>query len=600
MKAIFLPLMYGLTGACVWAAVHHALIGLRRPLERTHLLFASMAFLLVAYIVVKAGAYRAGTAEELVFLRRWEYSFSSAVFVLFPWFVASYAGIRSGWLTVALSAFMALLAGVGWLLPYGLVYVELPQLHFFTLPWGETVINLREDHANPWFRAGWIDVYLIMAYSVWGCVRQYRRGAHRAAVTFAVALGLFFSTVLFNQAVNYGLVRFVHLGEFGFVGLLLVMSLGATRELRESERRMRAVLAHVPAVVYLKDVEGRYLFINRRYEELFQVGNDAMAGKTDLDLFPKPVADSFRTNDRRVLDARRPMEFEEVVNRNGAPRVYESLKFPLLDADGLPYALCGISSDVTAQRRTSEEMRLLRQSIWHADRVERTGAITSSLAHELNQPLMAILSNAQAGLRFLDREPPEVNEMRAILEDIVRDDKRASAVITGLRAMLKRQETHREHIDLGRAVEEVLDLMHSEFLTRGVEIHCEAAAGCLVLADKAQIQQVLLNLTMNAIEAMAAQPAGSRHLWLSVAVAGGKIRVVVRDSGMGIPREALEKIFDGFFTTKSQGLGIGLAVCRSILESHGGRIWAENNADRGATFCFTLPPAREAGVTGAG
>ncbi|HLF98348.1 MAG TPA: ATP-binding protein, partial [Methylococcaceae bacterium] len=359
------------------------------------------------------------------------------------------------------------------------------------------------------------------------------------------------------------------------------------------------VLGHVPAVVYMKDTEGRYLFINRRFEELFQAGNDAMAGKTDHALFPAALAESFRANDKRVLEARRPIEFEEIVDRNGAPLIYESLKFPLLDADGIPHAVCGVSSDVTLQRKNEEEMRLLRLSIWHADRVERTGAITSSLAHELNQPLAAILSNAQAGLRFLDREPPEANELHAILEDIVRDDKRASAVITGLRAMLKRQDTHRERIDLGRSVDEVVKLMHSEFLTRGVEIHCDLAADCRVRADKAQIQQVMLNLAMNAIEAMAEQPAGTRHLWLSVAAATeGKVKAAVRDAGVGIPPELLGKVFDGFFTTKSQGLGIGLAVCRSILESHGGRIWAENNEDRGATFYLTLPLAREVGGAG--
>ncbi|HLF97916.1 MAG TPA: PAS domain-containing protein, partial [Methylococcaceae bacterium] len=379
MKTILLPLLYGLSGLCAYAALHHGLVALRRPVERTQLLFAAIAFLVSAYIVAKAGAYQSETAAQLVSMRRWEMSLGLGVFVILPWFVNRYTEIRLGWFAAFLSAYMAAMVTINQMLPYGGGFIEFPTLQFFTLPWGETVADLRVRQRSGWFLAAWSGLYLVMAYSVWACVCQHRRGARRKAVTFAFALGLFFALTLFNQVVNFGLVNFIHTAEFGFVALLLVMSLGLTRELRESERRMRAVLGHVPAVVYMKDTEGRYLFINRRFEELFQAGNDAMAGKTDHALFPAAQAEVLRANDRQVLDARRPIEFEEIIEQDGAPRVYESVKFPLLDPEGVPYAVCGVSSDVTLQRKNEEEMRLLRLSIWHADRVERTGAITSSL-----------------------------------------------------------------------------------------------------------------------------------------------------------------------------------------------------------------------------
>jgi PAS domain S-box-containing protein len=260
------------------------------------------------------------------------------------------------------------------------------------------------------------------------------------------------------------------------------------------------------------------------------------------------------------------------------------------DAEGRAIRMVGTHEDITERRQNEDEMRRLRLQAWHADRVARTGAITSSLAHELNQPLAAVLSNAQAALRFLARENPDLNEIREILGDIVHADKRAGAVISGLRSMLRRAETHREKISLAEAIRETMDLLHGELLGRQVEAkrHCES--DCFVLADKAQIQQVILNLIMNSIEAMQEQPVHRRRL--EVALTHPKAdtaQIAVRDSGPGVPDEQIAKLFEAFWTTKSQGMGIGLPICRSIVESHGGRIWHANNGNGGATFYFTLP-----------
>jgi C4-dicarboxylate-specific signal transduction histidine kinase len=261
--------------------------------------------------------------------------------------------------------------------------------------------------------------------------------------------------------------------------------------------------------------------------------------------------------------------------------------------------------DVTERKRLAAETRRLQIELVHADRVTRTGALTASLAHELNQPLAAILSNAQAALRFLAQEKPDLGEIREILTDIVRDDKRASAVISGLRTMLRRQEPVRVGLDVAGTIREVLVLLNSELLTHQVEVTADFEAGCSVLADKAQLQQVVLNLVMNAIQAMQGQAAEERRLALSVSRTGeGEVRVAVRDAGVGIPEEKLATVFNPFWTTKDQGMGLGLAVCRAILEAHGGAIWVEPNQDRGVTFFFRLPavpteaPEPEAPVPG--
>jgi C4-dicarboxylate-specific signal transduction histidine kinase len=263
----------------------------------------------------------------------------------------------------------------------------------------------------------------------------------------------------------------------------------------------------------------------------------------------------------------------------------------MLRPDGTPYAVCGVYLDVTESRHRDATLQKFRRQVWHADRVASTSAITGSLAHELCQPLSAILNNSQAGLRFLDREQVDLDEMREIFEDIVRDDKRAGAVISGLRAMLQKQETPLALVDLSRSIEEMIELLHSEFIRHGVEVEPLLESNLSVRANKTQIQQVALNLMVNAMEAMVEQPAGERLLRVRVVRADDHAQVSIRDSGVGITPDMLERVFEGFYTTKPQGLGIGLEVCRSILETHRGKIWAERNPDRGVTFHFTLPLA---------
>lgn len=249
-----------------------------------------------------------------------------------------------------------------------------------------------------------------------------------------------------------------------------------------------------------------------------------------------------------------------------------------------------VFAQAVARSRAEHETRGLRSQLWHSDRVARIGALTGSIAHELNQPLMAILNNAQAGLRFLSGSDPDIEEIREILEDIVRDDKRAGAVIRGLRTMVRRQEPERSTIQLAATIGEVLELLYSEFLMHQVEVKKHFETACAVLADKTQIQQVMLNLVMNAIEAMRQLPANQRLLRLTVSRSDSQVvRVAVRDCGVGISGEKLAHAFDAFWSTKDKGMGLGLAVSRSIVEAHGGRIWAEANDDQGVTFFFEMP-----------
>lgn len=250
-----------------------------------------------------------------------------------------------------------------------------------------------------------------------------------------------------------------------------------------------------------------------------------------------------------------------------------------------------VLASTLSRRRAEMEGQRLRQNLAHVGRVSTMGELTASLAHELNQPLTAILSNAQAAQRILDSDPADLVEVREILRDIVDDDKRAGEVIQRLRGFLRKSDLQLATLDIGNLVGQVARLVTSDAIIRNVTIRLELEADLPpVCGDRVQLQQVVLNLLMNGLDAMRESSAGERVVVLRTSRAGpAAVVVVVEDSGTGIEGADLEHVFHAFYTTKPDGLGMGLAIARSIVEAHGGRLHGRNNPGGGATFSFTLP-----------
>jgi signal transduction histidine kinase len=244
-----------------------------------------------------------------------------------------------------------------------------------------------------------------------------------------------------------------------------------------------------------------------------------------------------------------------------------------------------------SRRRSETEGQRLRQDLAPVGRLSRMGELTASLAHELNQPLTAILSNAQAAQRILASAPTDLAEIREILGDIVEDDKRAGEVIHRLRGFLKKSNVELAALDIGELVGQVARLVTSDAIIRNVAIRLDLAPGLPpVCGDRVQLQQVILNLLMNGLDAMREPGESKRTLVLRTLSEGpASVVVAVEDSGVGIDEADLEHVFHAFYTTKADGLGMGLAIARSIVEAHGGRLSARNNPGGGATFSFTLP-----------
>jgi two-component system sensor kinase FixL len=590
MSGFLLFALYTMIGIYAYSALNHALAYLRRQVNHYHVLFALLCLLIAAFTLARAGAYQAQTAQALVELRRWEVMSAGLFLAIFPWFIAEFTGIRRPRLLIGLTIFWSLIISANLVLPHGIQFVDLPALAQFTLPWGESVVDLRAAHPGWWLSLAWAGIVVVMSYCLYAALRLYRLGMKRRARSLTNALIVFFSFIIFDALVDWRLVEFINVTDFGFLAMMVLMDFDMLSESRNQYRRMSGILDHIPMAICVKDLQGRYQFINREFEEFFHVKDADIHGKTAFDLFPKHQAQAFRADNQMAIKHLKDIENEIIIESNSKPRVLQTYRFPLLRPDGSAYAVGGVFIDITESRQKDEALNKLRRQVWHVDRVASTGALTGSLSHELSQPLSAILNNAQAGLRFMAKEKDKIDldEIREILGDIVRDDKRAGAVINGLRSMLQQHETPRANVDLAQCIEEVVELLHSEFVRLNILVDLKLENRSTVMANKTQIQQVLLNLMMNAIEAMAEQP-GARTLQIMLARHDNKVQISISDNGTGIPEGMTDRIFDGFYTTKPQGLGVGLEVCRSIIETHRGNIWAENNPERGATFYFNLP-----------
>ena len=262
----------------------------------------------------------------------------------------------------------------------------------------------------------------------------------------------------------------------------------------------------------------------------------------------------------------------------------------VVSSNGEPQALRGFMIDVTERKRAEIEVRQHRAELAHIGRVSTMGELAAAIAHELNQPLAAIAANVGAAKRFMKSGKVDLKEIGDILEDIAEDDKRAAEVILRLRSLMKKGEINIEALEVNEMIRETLVLVHSDLLIKSVGIEADLGRDLpTVQGDRVQVQQVFLNLVMNARDAVKELEHGRQRIIVRTKSSGKQgVQVAVSDYGNGIVEENLEKIFHPFFSTKPQGLGMGLAISRTIIEAHGGRLWVENNPDQGATFYFTL------------
>jgi PAS domain S-box-containing protein len=364
---------------------------------------------------------------------------------------------------------------------------------------------------------------------------------------------------------------------------------------KEAQELFRLATEAAPSGIILVDREGRIVLVNTHVEELFGYQREELVGKPVEILVPK----RFRAIHNPRLRARFLAKPENVVfgaGRELFARRKDGNEFPVevgLNPIETPNGVLVLATveDVTARKEAELEAQRHRTEVAHLSRVALMSEMSTSLAHELNQPLSAIVSNAAAGQRFIDRGDVDLAEIREILGDIVSDGRRAGDVVRGIRAMVKKGHAIRQQMNLNDVVAKVVQIVSPDASLRscGVETALQPNLPPIT-GDPIQFQQVLLNLVLNAFDAMRDTPVSHRKVTIATEWNGdGTVRASVRDYGAGIPAQARDRIFDPFFTTKKEGLGMGLAIVRSIIESHGGTMAVDNPNDGGARFYFTLP-----------
>lgn len=430
----------------------------------------------------------------------------------------------------------------------------------------------------------------------WRALQKWRVAARRIP---AEAVVRYREPTLWEQHPRLIVVTAVVVGlQSLLIARLLVQ--GARRQraeasLRESEERMALAADAAGLGMWVWDIPRDEIWATDKCRALFGFGP---AERLDFQRFMDRVhpedRDPTREAVQRALQSRREFDVEYRLRPvdGGHPRWIGARGHASFDPQGRPGRLLGVSLDVTARKAAQLQLQQQRDQLAHLSRVTTLGGLATALAHELNQPLAAIHSNAEAAELFLQKQPPDLDELRAILSDIRQDGGRAGEVIHRLRALLQKRPSRRERLDVKGLLKTLDGLLQGALMARQARLRVEAAPGLPpVWGDAVQLQQVLLNLVLNALEAMADCPPTQRLVAVRAAPrAAGGVEVSVSDQGPGFCPEKLAKWSEPFFTTKPHGMGMGLAICRTILEAHGGQLTAANNhPGPGATVRFTLP-----------
>jgi PAS domain S-box-containing protein len=367
--------------------------------------------------------------------------------------------------------------------------------------------------------------------------------------------------------------------------------------LQSSEDRLRRVINTIPAHVWSTLPDGSVDFINQRLLESTGLSIDALLGSGWQSIIHPDDRTRYITKWTSALAAGEPVEIEARIWT--AQRDYRWLlvrNVPLRDPLGGIVKWYGTGIDIEDRKRAEESLRKAQADLAHANRVTTMGELSASLAHEINQPISGAITNASTCLRRLDREQPDVEGARAAASLIIRDANRAAEIINRIRLFFRKGVVTKERLDVNEVIREMEILLHNEATQHSVSVQTKLAADLpLIAADRIQLQQVLMNLMINSIDAMKAVD-GPRQLTLGTqSDSDERLLVSVEDTGIGLPPNQAGQIFNAFFTTKEYGTGMGLRISRTIIEAHGGRLWATDNHPRGASFHFTLAVSSDAG-----
>lgn len=473
---------------------------------------------------------------------------------------------------------------------------------------GERAAMVDVAVTNPWLPAGPLAALALVVFVVDASIRLWRRGSSvdRTRALFVGGAVVFFAIMVPTQSALVALqaVKMPFLISLPFIAMVLAIGYELSSEvlrttqmseaLRESRERLALAAAAAHLVLWEWNIPADRIWTSDSGTSVYGIspGERLSIKRFEEAVHPDDLV-LVQSALQRAIDGPEEYSAEYRVALPGQPVRWIAASGQLQrDARGKAQLLRGVSMDVSALKGAELEAARQRNELAHLSRVATLGELSGSLAHELNQPLAIVLSNAQAAQRLLAQEKPDLVEVKEILNDIISEDRRAGEVIKRLRALLKHGEAKLQVIELEVLTREVLALMRSDLVDRGVTVAVDFPDHLpSVLGDPVQIQQVLLNLLLNGCDAMAGNRDHERPLHLRAQLVEECVRITIQDQGVGLPENGGEKIFEPFYTTKPEGLGMGLAICRSIVTAHGGLLTVEPGPVRGTLFHMDLPVA---------
>jgi PAS domain S-box-containing protein len=603
-----------IASACITLAGIYLLVWCRNRKAWANLLFSFTAVAAAGFAFCELSMMLAETPGEFGTALRWgqvSIWLWTVSLVGFVWLYLQAGRPWLAWATCGLRTFTLL---PNFLVGQNLNYREITALRH--IPFLGESVAVAEGVPNPWMVLGQLSLVLLVIFVADASVTAWRRGDRRKAlmvggsVVLLVLVGLVESMLIF-----WGKVQAPLTVSFFYLCLVVAMAYELGRDvlrasqlvgelqaseagLRENEERMSLAVDAANFGIWIRDLGRNEIWASYKWRELFGF---APSERLEFDAILQRLHPDDREGFLQVLgiavtgEGRYETEFR-VMLPNGGIRWISSHGRVEFDANGQPVRIRGASRDVTADRQAELETQLLRQQIAHVGRVSMMGQLATALAHEINQPLGAILRNAEAAELFMQEASPDLDEIRAIIADIREDDQRAGTVIDRMRGLLKRQTLNTQPIHVGELVGDVRALVRVDAAARHVKLDVDVPGDLPpVRGDRVHLQQVLLNLILNGMDALNGASREDRRVSVTALLDGAQtVEIAVSDTGTGIPADKLAHVFDPFFTTKLNGMGMGLPISRTIIEAHGGRFWAENNDSGGATFRFTLPIAEEA------
>ncbi len=589
--------------ACLTLAGIYLLVWCKQRENWVHLVFSSSAVAAAAIAACELAMMHAETVGQYEALLRWIHVPVWVLIVSFVIFVRLYLHAGRPWLAWSICGVRTLVLILNFIFTPNLNFQQITRLHQFSW-WGGEVISVPIGVANPWGTLSSLSLLLLLVFFVDATITVWRRGNRRRALfvggsmIFGAILAWHVPLVIWGAIEVPFFLCFAYLGIVAAMGYELSTDMARTvqlaRELEASDKRLNLAADSADLGLWEWDIARNEIWITDKGRSLFGFG---ASEKLDFDRFRSRLHPEDRESVLKAVEnsLRTGAEYRSeyrVVLPNEQLRWIAGRGHVEFNSNGQPARMRGASLDITKRKQAEEQAACQRNEMAHLSRVAMLGELSGSIAHELNLPLSAILSNAQAAQRVLANGAIDLTELREILNDIVTEDKRAGEVIGRLRLWLKKGEVKQHSLCINEVIQDVLKLVHSDLINQKVAVDCELARSLpTITGDPVQLQQVLLNLVVNACDAMTDCNTSERRLLIRTGTENGSGAVVVSvtDRGGSIPAEKMKQIFEPFFSTKAKGMGLGLSVCHSIIAAHRGQLWATNNADCGATFHFSLP-----------